>query len=881
MNSPVRQPLWQGHQRVAALWFDAQLYTAAQREQLLLAAWQPRAQALRLNAGDLLCFAQPHWRDCAQGQGLPLCRVDGTLLSGPLRDDERRRLAGADLGLIGGAQVQALRLSDGVPLDLSRHIALNDYALHETFEFAPAPRERTPPPMGKALRDILDKKIPPPSAGVQKFFQSLRQRQSAHAPRRPGLLQRALGWLARTASDTATPPHDGGALAQRRSKSVPQAWRHWLAKMATLSGAARLVGWRQGIYLRRLLDLFDRQDLDEALRHALPLDGKADASLGQSFGAPGRRTELSLSSGLGASTGIGLPAQLREHLRQLYRQAFQRLDRAGRVDEAVFVLAELLNARQEALDYLLRHDRAVQAAELALGWDMPAGSIVRLLLLAGDTRRALLVARRDNAFADAVALLQDSHAELAGELRREWGRSLVVRGEWLLAVDAVWPLADMHDEATRWLTAAEAAGAVFGARALVQRAIVLPDSLARQAARLDTLADPASAPAERAAVAQMLLASPQQNEALSRLTALLLPALAADRAQNQNSLSGKELDRLRTRARDRVLDADLPGWQLPHAGTVQPLLKRKRPLLVQPPAAGLHGISDAAFLAPGRYLVALGEIGAAVVDASGQTLQRYAVPAHDLVMADNGRVALAVARRENRMRVTRLDLVNQRMSDLGELPLQRFNRRFDGLRWSVCSSREIQQLDTANSELNVLWQVETPGLIGVVSFDGDNESYLVHTPQGFEHWCYEGTQRRLAVRQRVDPDPQQQPLLFRRAVRQAALERDSQGALQLRYTNCPAPPAPATFALTDPLAAVSHCANLLLDSMVLAALSGGEALHYRIFRFDDPQCVLQLDWPGPTAQVCHRGAQLLWVDGRGRLLHLDMDTQQVCSFSLR
>lgn len=64
-------------------------------------------------------------------------------------------------------------------------------------------------------------------------------------------------------------------------------------------------------------------------------------------------------------------------------------------------------------------------------------------------------------------------------------------------------------------------------------------------------------------------------------------------------------------------------------------------------------------------------------------------------------------------------------------------------------------------------------------------------------------------------------------------------------------------------------------------MSGDDAMHYRVFRFDDPHCVLQLDWPTSAAQVCHRGAHLLWVDARGRLLHLNMDTQQVCSFSLR
>ena len=60
----------------------------------------------------------------------------------------------------------------------------------------------------------------------------------------------------------------------------------------------------------------------------------------------------------------------------------------SQIDEAVFVLAELLNVKHEALDYLEKHQRFKQAAELALGWDMPAEVIVRLYCMADDWQRA-------------------------------------------------------------------------------------------------------------------------------------------------------------------------------------------------------------------------------------------------------------------------------------------------------------------------------------------------------------------------------------------------------------------------------------------------------------------------------------------------------------
>ena len=148
---------------------------------------------------------------------------------------------------------------------------------------------------------------------------------------------------------------------------------------------------------------------------------------------------------------------LESHLRRLYRQAFERLAREGRIDEAVFVLAELLQARREALDYLEAHQRHAQAAELALAWDQPADLIVRLHCLAGDWRRAVAVARRDGAFANAVLQLEKKWPDAAHRLRGEWGEALAQQGDWLAAVNAVWPVQALRAQALAWLQAAESA----------------------------------------------------------------------------------------------------------------------------------------------------------------------------------------------------------------------------------------------------------------------------------------------------------------------------------------------------------------------------------------------------------------------------------------
>lgn len=891
MNTPVRQPLWQGCQPVAALWFDAALREESARERCLLREWLPGARALRFDEGDLLCFAAPVWRDCSQGHGLPLCRHDGVLCSGPLQGEGGAGLGEGEIGLIAGAQLHRLALQRGRPLDLSRHLSLADYALRLPFDLD-APSGAGLPLAGKNPRELLGARAPPAS-GAARQFQQLLQRRAAELGGRPGarrrhgpfarLLGRLLGKTSASASGTGAGKPAPGGIAARRPPAEPQRWRTWLSRAIDLTRTGALLGWQQAAYLRKLLGQFESNNLDEALRNALPL-GSGGETAGEAFGTPGRRNDLSLSNQLGAGIAMNLPEEIHRQLRKLYRQAFERLDRAGRVDEALFVLAELLGARQEALDYLVKHQRAAEAAELALGWDMPAPSIVRLLLLAGDTARALLVARRDDAFAATVGLLEGKHPELAAQLRLEWGHNLVARGDWLAAVDTVWPLRPQRELATQWLLAAENAGAELGARALVQRAVLLPDSLPLQARRLRALHDAAALTSERAALAHALLAAPQRTPALSQLSALLLPAIAADRALGRNTLSSKELDRLARHAGDPLLLADLPPWLTP-ALYGEPVLRGNSLMQLAAPAAGLHGVCDIAALGRDRWLVALGETGVAVVDAGGRSVRRYAVPAQDLVVAASGQVALALARREGVIQVSRIDLVGQRISDLGSLALADsesvFNRRYDGLCWSVAGAGHIRVLDVAAPGLAVLWQVETPGHILLARYCAAGEDYLLKAPGGFERWVYRGRERRLARREDVVLDLTRQVLLEENGTLQIQLVHGADTHHKLLFNQ--AGSEHHEVLELDPDATAPTCLGCwTIDGCgLLVALHYGRNLRYLLFHTHRKLRVLELDWPAESpARIFVRGDSLLFADARGRVAHVHLDIGRAQTFAL-
>lgn len=926
-DDAVRLPLWRGVQPVAALWFDAARFDEAARAARMLGAWRSGAQALRFPDGDLLRFPQATLADCATLPGLALCALrndsgrhdsgrqdagaQGPLGSAPLAADELQRVRGFDLVLVRGARPCGLRLADGVPLDLSIRVEIGDFTLHDTFDCSATLAPPALPVLrGKGVREVLGDRIPPPSEEREQFLKQIvadartRQRTPTASAdgRRTGedLFDRVLRWLGGSAHGmpgTGASGHGAAAghgLQARRAPTPPSALRDALTRLAIATRASRLIGWRQGAYLRRMMKRFEDGDLGEALRHALPIDATGD-SLGQAFGTPGRRGDLRLGTDTGPSVNVHLDDMVREHLREMYRRSFERLDREGRIDEAVFVLGELLNARQECLDYLERHGRHAQAAELALAWDMPAATTVRLLLLAGDWTRAVQIARRDGAFASAVSAMEQSHPEQARKLRLLWGESLADRGEWLAAMDAVWPLPEARALAIEWLRIAEDAGDTLSARALVRRAERLPDTLERHGDRIRALARPGDDPADaeaaaevRSALAEALLTAPKRTPAIAAIANALLPAIAGDRAAGRNLLGKSRLNKLLSLGGDPYLKADLPAWSLSPASQRTSLWERRSSRAFATPAAGLIAIHDVAPLPERRYLVALGEAGVAVVDAHGRVQQRYATPAEKLVIADNGLVALAVARRETLSRVSRLDLVRRTVADLGSLRADAHASRFDGAAWSVVADNRILVIDTAKSLREVIWHVgDLPGPLVAARHDAQYEIYLMRTPLGFEHWTYHLSARRLASREIVKLDPERPCLLLPfGSVCQPMLESLTDTRLRVSFDTHSrrreveiADDAGRSFGIVsaEQIGIGCHAARQGL----VVAVSTPDRTHFAVCRMADGDTMATVDWPaGATPQFRESDGHLVFFDDAGRMLDIHADRETVTAFSL-
>ena len=460
---------------------------------------------------------------------------------------------------------------------------------------------------------------------------------------------------------------------------------------------------------------------------------------------------------------IGLGDELEQYLRTTYRRTFERLDREGRIDEATFVLAELLNCGAEAVDYLEKKGRIQQAAQLAETMALAPEIAVRLWCMAGDVERAVRLARLGQAFGTAVLLLERQKSTHAPALRLRWAEDLAQCGRLAEAAEAIWPLPDQHGKALAWLQQAEHGGGTPGMRALLKKLVLLPDSLAASAPVLLRWLDDDSAPGvqQRKRLATELLALAHHAPSTRRVAAELMRPLLADRMARRNDLDKQALARLLALSGDAVLQADLPLLHLPAMTPAPGLTTRAEPLVVELVECGLLAIHDARRLEDGDYLLALGEGGVIRLDRHGRQLAQFPVPATRLVMADGGQRALALVPRDDRWRVSRIDLLARKVSDWIIAPLRFWSDNYDGLIWNAVLDNRLVAIDTSADQLSVSWQVaDLPGQVVAFLEERGTQTLLLSTPDDIQQWRYQLPARRLLQRDSF-PHPRTEVLALR------------------------------------------------------------------------------------------------------------------------
>jgi hypothetical protein len=418
---------------------------------------------------------------------------------------------------------------------------------------------------------------------------------------------------------------------------------------------------------------------------------------------------------------------------------------------------------------------------------------------------------------------------------------------------------------------AEAAGGSLGARALVKRVALVPESFDECREQLERLKYDAGQYRERAAVALAMLGLSGKYPQFARLARVLCNAILADQADGHGLLTRQQLQQLVTMSGDRLLAADLPR-QLPlPEQPARPLAARETPLACSAPAAGAQAILDAVPLADARYLLAHGEGGVSLVDRHGKRLVYFGVPAERLVRAHSGEVALALARRGDVWRVTRLDLVRRRADDLGVLAFDHHAGEFDGAGWTICVGRAVRVIDVNRSLHSILWQVtDLPGPVCQMSGTPGLEQFVLEEPSGRTLWRYQLPQRRLLGREDVGAPSGLLYGMLKPIGGMAWIQAgdDGKGGACVETDTGDREPESLQFPGSAPESVFAYMGQDWL--LVGAEVTGERRLVLQLV--GSRRVGASVDWPGHAGFGARNiGTQWLLFDGKGRLLDIDVE----------
>ena len=740
----------------------------------VLAAWVPGAMVYAVDEGWLVCLpSRPRVRT-DRSPGLPLALISTHLVGFPATSAEAAALAPNSPSLIrmrgGRLRVTPLRELAVVDpsgwLDLDAHRAVTcdslgappepaSPSIPEAPQFEARKRLKAVPAQAPAAEDVL-----------RTIVETHAQAQGAPPASNAGsALRRLWSWLStnlRGLARRVTPPTraaSGRVPGRLRARRGPvehlAAWLNARLNRAVLFlDLAQVIGRRQARYLARMMEMFQRGNMDDALRHALPLGRPGDEPAAPALGVPTPRADLSIRPGMVPAGRVIGGRDLYQDLEATYRTAFERLDARGEVEKAAFVLAELLRAHEEAVSYLERHGRLSLAAEMAEARGLSAGLVVRLWYLAGDRKRAVTIARREGVFADVIVRLERSGKTTeANDLRLLWADLLASAGDFAAAVDAVSSVPEGQRLAKEWIDRGIEQGGPVGARLLVRKLSMVPeafDDVRDRAVALLENDDPEGRGTRHTFA--MALRDRDPTPGVRTLARVALRAALRDSTTAGVRLSPSEYRDLVALTDDGALRADAPPLPLPPRGQSLAELGTPLRLAIAPIDVGLLPVWDAALLPNGRMVLALGELGVRLLSPAGRVVAHFEAPAERLIVSDRGDRAIAMARRGEAWRLSRVDLVRRHAETWCDARIDAAAPDYDGATWFVATT-DLLAIDATAARFESLSRIPdvcSPANVASTRLARSSSKLLLHVGDvGEQVWRFDLPSLTLRLREEV------------------------------------------------------------------------------------------------------------------------------------
>ncbi len=731
---------------------SAKLLPESEMRRRILALWQINAKVFRYGADLIVLLPQSFRVDCRRAIGLPLVKYGDFLSSFPLRKSDLENLqnSGETIVLLNKGNIETVLIQDLQSEPVENWFDVSGFKIIETETLGEV---KTKPEIIKKvetvnLRDEL-KSVPEASNEMAEILQMLKSKreeiakakgnQTAFGASDSGSISESFSSVFDAFKNLFTSKGGQNWQSSDDQPKPPNKLRQMFTKALFQMKIAQMIGRKQAQYLAQMMEKFENGDLEEALKYAIPLeDMQALKEMSEQMPFLGflrPRDSLRIDYGRQNASGssVFLEDQWFDNLRVLYRQTFERLVTQNRIEEAAFVLTELLKSNQEAVEFLEKHGKYRLAAELAESRNLSKETIVRQWFLAGEKRKAIRLAVLHNCFEYVVTKLEQENHPQATDLREIWAENLATSGNFQAAINTIWKLEDKREIAVKWIDKVIEFGGNPAAEMLAKKVVLLPESFEEVKAKLLEILNDTEAVEKRAAFArESLRLTP--NDGLRTLLRPLARRILADMADDNRRFSPQNLRQLVEVSGDYTLRADLPK--------LSDISDKKEfetlTIEIAENNRGANHVHDAHFLPDGKIAVALGESGVKIVSKQGKTIAHFDQPTHKFVASDFGTKAICLAKRGEIYRLAKIDFVERKAVYWCDAKIEIHAPTFDGNLWFIAEKDEIYAIDTNAKNYEAVWRVsEMGGQICEIARSKNRLLMLTASDKGFEKWWYE------------------------------------------------------------------------------------------------------------------------------------------------